>query len=70
MATCQGAEMAGAVKGANVILSVKTGARNELTAVLPGTLNQAGTTIDGMWRLNEPTGERTGRFTLTSVEPQ
>ena len=57
--------LTGKLDGTNVTLRVPTGANNEVTVTFIGTLNPAGTIINGMWHLPQPAGERTGKFALT-----
>jgi hypothetical protein len=64
-ADCEGGQVTGKMDGSSVTLQVKTGRSNEFTAVFEGRVNQAGTTINGTWRLVDSLGERTGKFTLT-----
>jgi hypothetical protein len=58
---CEGGLFTGKIDGSIVTFQVKTGPKEESKATFQGTTNQAGTTITGIWRLEE----RTGKFTLT-----
>jgi opacity protein-like surface antigen len=58
---CGGAAIAGEVDGQKVTLRFLTGKDASLTATLTGELNQAATTLTGMWHLSAPEN-RDGKF--------
>jgi opacity protein-like surface antigen len=55
-----GAAITGEVDGQKVTLRFQTGRDNSLTATLTGELDQAGTTLTGMWHLSPE--NRDGKF--------
>ena len=57
----------GEVHGRNVTLRFKTGRRNELVATFVGELDQAETTIEGTWHLEDENGKRGGKFTAKKL---
>ena len=65
--TCKGAEIAGSVEGQRVTFSFATGAQRDQTATYNGTLNEAGTSVAGTWRLVGPNVDSSGQFTMSKV---
>jgi len=64
-ADCGGAPISGELDGRKVVLRVKTGQDNELTATFAGELDAREATITGTWQLADSAGKREGRFTAT-----
>ena len=58
---CGGAAITGEVDAQKVTLRFQTGKDGEITATLIGELDQAGTTLTGMWHLSAPEN-RAGKF--------
>ena len=54
--------MTGSLDGQTVTLNMTTGAKNEIPVTFVGTLDQAGTTITGMWHFAVSGEERSGDF--------
>ena len=61
------ANISGEVRDRRVTLLVPTGRNNELIATFTGELDDAETTIEGTWRLEDNTGKREGRFTAKKL---
>ena len=67
MLTCKGAEIAGSVEGERITFSFATGAQRDQTATYIGSLNEAGTSVAGTWRLVGPNVDSSGQFTMSKV---
>jgi type 1 fimbria pilin len=63
---CNGAAITGEVDAQRVTLRFQTGRDNGLTATLTGELDQAGTTLTGMWHLWPE--NRDGKFVATKQQ--
>jgi opacity protein-like surface antigen len=59
---CNGAAITGEVDAQKVTLRFQTGKDGSVTATLRGELDQAGTTLTGMWHLSPE--NRDGKFTV------